>query len=695
MRSIRAFSGKVDFRFSAENATTQEEARARVTAHAHLNVNSKRSGIVGLALVVGLAGVAFGAPAPERLAVDAARTTTKGATFTAPAGWSIASDSNKVVLEPPEADSRLAIVEVEAADAAAAVAAGWAGYRPDANRPPRLATRQAPFNGWEERHLYSYETSPNERVVVYALAWRAGRAWTVTIVEASGATFEKRNAGFSLVIGSLRPASYQRELFAGKKANPLDAERIARLKSFVQELMQQFHIPGVGLSLIEEGKVVFEDGLGVKALGKPDPVDADTLFLAASNTKALTTLLLAELVDEGKLRWDQPVTEVYPSFKLGNAETTRQVLVKHLVCACTGMPRQDFEWLFNYATATPATTFALLGTMQPTSRFGEAFQYSNLMAAAAGYIGAAVISPGQELGAAYDEAMRKRVFEPLGMTHTTFDFATALRGNFASPHDDDVDGKLMLARIDNNYSIVPARPAGGVWTSVHDLSRYVQMELALGLLPDGRRLVSKERLLERRRPQAQIGEDVTYGMGLSVNTQYGIPIVSHGGSLFGYKSDLIFLPDHGIGAVILTNSDSGGSLTALFRRRLLEELFDGRPESAGQAKAALAQRAANIAKHRERLVIPADAAETGKLAARYVSPELGTLRVRAQEGATIFDFGNWYSSVASRKNDDGTTSFILIDPGVPGFNLVVGGREGKRALVTRDAQHEYAFVGSP
>ena len=118
----------------------------------------------------------------------------------------------------------------------------------------------------------------------------------------------------------------------------------------------------------------------MKELGKPDPVDADTLFLAASNTKAMTTLLLAELVDEDKLRWDQPVTEVYPDFRLGDAETTRQVLVKHLVCACTGLPRQDFEWLFKYGAATPASSLASLGAMQPTSRFGEVYQYSNLMA---------------------------------------------------------------------------------------------------------------------------------------------------------------------------------------------------------------------------------------------------------------------------------------------------------------------------
>jgi CubicO group peptidase (beta-lactamase class C family) len=335
-----------------------------------------------------------------------------------------------------------------------------------------------------------------------------------------------------------------------------------------------------------------------------------------------------------------------------------------------------------------------LGTMQPTSRFGEIFQYSNLMAAAAGYAGASVINPKMELGTAYDEAMRLKVFEPLGMRHTTFEFPTALSGNVASPHDDDVDGKTMVARMDINYSIVPVRPAGGMWTSVRDLSNYLRMELALGQLPDGTRLVSKESLLERRKAQVQTGADVTYGMGLVINTQYGIPIVSHGGSMFGYKSDMMFLPDHGVGAVILTNADAGAYLTGLFRRRLLEVLFDGKPEAVEQAKAANAQRLANLAKRRERLVVPADPAEVGKLAARYSSPALGALRVRLQDGATIFDFGKWHSSVASRKNDDGTTSFISIDPTVDGFDFVLGERDGKRALVIRDAQHEYAFVES-
>jgi CubicO group peptidase (beta-lactamase class C family) len=446
------------------------------------------------------------------------------------------------------------------------------------------------------------------------------------------------------------------------------------------------------MALIDGGKVVFQGGFGVRELGKPDRVDENTLFMAASNTKGMTTLLLSELVDSKKIKWDQPVTDVYPSFKLGDAATTKKVLVKNLVCACTGLPRQDLEWIFEFKNATPASTLALLGTMQPTSKFGEVFQYSNLMAAAAGYIGAHLVYPNLELGAAYDKAMQQKIFDPLGMKSTTFDYARALAGNHASPHGDDVDGKPTVASMAFNYSIVPARPAGGVWTSAADLIRYVQLELALGKLPNGKQLVSAENLLARRAPQIALGEDATYGMGLEVDRKYGIPVVSHGGSMAGFKSNLYFLPDSGTGAVLLTNSDNGYALLGPFMRRLLEVVFDGKLEASGDLAAQAASHKAAVAKDRERLVVPAAPELVTGLAKRYTSKELGELAVVNQDGATAFDFGEWKSTVASRKNDDGTISFITIDPTNAAFEFVVGQRAGKRVLIIRDGQHEYIFT---
>src|SRR4051812_36133112 len=559
-------------------------------------------------LIAAFAGTAQAQP----LTADTPQKTPAGASFTAPVDWTVTKGPNFVTLTAPEGDSRVAIVDATGKDAAEAVASAWAAYKPDSKRPLKVTLPQPALDGWEERQAFVYETSPNERLNVQAVASRAGGKGTVLIIDATDPVIGKRGSQFGLAARSLRPAGYARETFAGRKAKPLDAERIATLKAFIEDGMKALGVPGVGLAILQDGKVAYEGGLGVKELGKPDKVDAHTLFIAASNTKAMTTLLLARLVDAKKLRWDEPVVEAYPKFKLGDAATTKSVLVKHLVCACTGMPRQDMEWIFEFQKASPESAMNLLGTMQPTSKFGELFQYSNLMAAAAGYVGASLYEPSVELGAAYDHAMAKQVFGPLGMKDTTFDFKRALRGNHASPHGQDADGHLKVARMDLNYAIVPARPAGGVWTSAHDLAQYVQMELARGKLPDGTVLVSEENLMARRAPQVKVGEDVNYGMGLTVRTEWGIPVVHHGGDLLGYHSDMMWFPEHGVGAVILTNSDPGVSLRYPLMRRMAELMFDGKPEAQGRVDASVKPREIARKKERERLVIPPDATATTK-----------------------------------------------------------------------------------
>jgi CubicO group peptidase (beta-lactamase class C family) len=632
------------------------------------------------------------AAAQEKIAADAPRSTPGGVSFTAPHDWTLSKRDNMALLVSPEGDASLAIVDVEAADAKAAVEKAWASYRPESKRPIRLVTPQPAREGWEERHAFNYETSPNERLVVFASAQRAGSRWSVTIAEGAQSTFERRASQIGLVVASIRPAGYQRESFAGKKAHPLSPERIEMLKAFVEEGMKKLDVPGVGLAFIDGGKVVWEGGLGVKEMGKAQKVDAHTAFMAASNTKGLTTLMLARLVDRKKLRWDQPVVEVFPQFKLGDAQTTRSVLVKHLICACTGMPRQDFEWLFEFKESSPEKAMKLLGTMQPTTKFGALFQYSNLMAAAAGYTGGYIVAPKMALGPAYDLAMRREVFDPLGMKETTFDFKRAMSGNYALPHGKDADYRLRVVPMDVNYSVGPVRPTGGVWTTAHDLGKYVVMELAGGKLPDGQRYVSEENLRARHAPTVKVGEDIDYGMGLFSDRRWGVQVMRHGGDMIGYHSDMMWFPEHGVGAVILTNSDPGVSLRGPLLRRMAEVLFDGKPEAQAQVDAAARNGQAARAKFRERLVIPPDPAEAAKLAGRYESKELGSLVVSRKGDTVLFDLGEWKSEMASRRNDDGTTSFFTISPDIIGFDFVVAEREGKRALVTRDAQHEYVFM---
>jgi CubicO group peptidase (beta-lactamase class C family) len=667
------------------------------------------SAAAGSALVLILSAAAAAQPAPppspppapasvQAAAADTPQVTPFGIGYILPKDWTLKSGSGWVDARPPEGDSDFVIVDAGAAkDGPEAAAKAWAQFRPPGMpRKVLLTPTLPPRQFWDEGTQVAYEVSPAEHRAVGAIASRKGGRWTVILIDANAATAEKRAAGVALMLGALKPAGETRETFAGKTPHRLDPQRVAALKAFVESGMKQLNVPGVAVALIDHGQVVLESGFGVRELGRPEPVDAHTLFLVASNTKGMSTLLLARLVDQGKLAWDQPVTQVYPAFRLGSEATTRQVLMKHLVCACTGLPRKDLEWAFNTPKGTPAqTTFTLLAATEPTSKFGEVFQYNNLMASAAGYIGGHVAYPGLEIGQAYDKAMQTLIFDPLGMTETTFDFAKALGADHASPHALSLDGVERLASMDLNYEVIPYRPAGGAWSSVHDMIKYVRDELDEGKLPDGSRLVSPQNLLQRRARGVQLGEHAWYGMGLEVDQTLGVTVISHGGSLVGFKSNWYAIPEAGVGAVILENSEEGDPLVAAFGRRLLEVLYDGAPRAEGQIKATAVAMAQGVAKARELVSDPPDAAAAAALAHRYVNPDLGRIEVSAEGPKLIFDFGPWKSHVVTRKNPDGTIAFIPFDPGAARAAFVVGSAGGKRQLTVRDGQHAYVYTEAP
>jgi len=239
--------------------------------------------------------------------------------------------------------------------------------------------------------------------------------------------------------------------------------------------------------------------------------------------------------------------------------------------------------------------------------------------------------------------------------------------------------------------VIPLRPAGGVWSSVDDMLKYVSLELREGLLPSGQRFLNKEALLERRRAQVPISAYATYGMALEVDRTYDTAVVHHGGDMIGFHSDMIWLPEHKVGAVILTNGDPGWLIRSVFRRKLLELLFDGKNEADAQIEAEAKTFYEQRAGERRLMQIPALAEAAQALAGRYSSPELGTVSVRHEGARTIFDLGSYSSEVSSRKNPDGTTSFITIVPGMDGLEYVVGRDGDRRTLTLRDMQHEYVM----
>jgi len=660
-----------------------------------MNFNARPIHIHVLVLALGLLVACASVPTSrETLGADTPRTLPSGASFVAPGGWTLGTYGEALLLAPPEADgSQLALVEVQGGDADAAVAAAWKKSGIRLKWPLQNVVDRSPGDGWEQRRDYSYEVPANAHRDVTARVLRRGGTWTVLLTEFDTGLYDKRASQVNVVTGRLWASGYQRESFAGRRAHPLDAQRLAKLNELITEGMKLYDIPALSYGIVQDGKVVFAGGIGPREVGKPAQVDEHTNYIIASNSKQLTTLLLAKLVDQGRFKWDTPVVQLMPDFALGNAETTRKVLVEHLVCACTGLPRQDAEWLFEFQDSTAATTFKTLATMQPTSDFGALYQYSNQLAAGAGYVGAHVAHPEMELGAAYDKAMQELVFDPLGMKDTTFDFDKALTGNFAVPYGADPDAGMALANLVSNRAGVPIRPSAGAWSNVSDMLRFLQMELDGGLLPDGSRYISEAALTERRKPKVAMDLDTAYGMGQRLDTSTGVNVVMHSGDLNGYDSHTFFLPQHRVGVVLLTSWAEGLVLAAPLRRRVLELLFDGNETALPALRAnAAAWRAEKMAE-RKRLVWPADPAEAVQLAPRYRNASLGPITVSRQGSETIFDFGEWKSPMASRRNDDGTLGFVTTSPGMAGHQFVMlpPGPDGLRRLVKRTQQQEYVF----
>jgi CubicO group peptidase (beta-lactamase class C family) len=620
------------------------------------------------------------------------------AIYDAPEDWVRSASGDNVTFTAPEQDAALVVVSIaSAANAEAAAAAAWAIHDPGFSRPVRLNSPIAPSGGWEAMRRIQYETSPSEEKRAEAWVHQAAGGWQVILVDGRVGTFAKRSAAVGGLAQSFAVQGYVGEDLSGRTANALTPERIALLEDFVAESAKQLSIPGVGFAVIQNGEVVFEGGVGVKSIESQEPVGKDTLFMIASNTKGMTTLLLAKLVELGKLGWDDRVIDHYPAFRLGDQETTESVLIRHLVCACTGLPRKDMDWLFNNTPTTPASVvFDDLAATAPTSGFGEIFQYNNQMAAAAGYVAGHIFYPDMEIGAAYDKAMQTYIFDPLGMTDTTMSIAQAMKGDFASPYVIGLDGQVEPEQHTEdqgvNHVFYPIRPAGSAWSSPHEMMKYIQNELTQGIGPDGTRLFAAGPLMERRKPSVSSGKEEFYGMGLSTKKIGGIDIVEHGGSLRGYRSQMVIIPGANVGAVILTNSNEGRGMLAPFGRKLIELLYDGKDQAKQQVAVGAEIGRLNRAKFRQDLPRSGDPAILAGLASHYVSDELGPLDIRRDNGEVIFDTGMWSSRVTTKANPDGTISLILTSGSWLGMPYVIGKDGDKRTLTLNDAQRTYVFT---
>ena len=442
---------------------------------------------------------------------------------------------------------------------------------------------------------------------------------------------------------------------------PRPDERPAIPTSALDELgtraLFRLGVPGAAMAVLHGGRVIYEHTWGVAAPPGP-PVTPKTLFMIGSCTKPMTTLMQAALVDAGRLRWTTPLKELLPRFALAGDQ--RELLLWHASCACSGVPGDDFETLFEHARMTADDLVASARFVRPTAAIGERYQYSNLMMAVSGYAAARASEPDRELGDAYIRAMQRHVFEPIGMAETTFDEAVVVARDHARPHAVDARGVVQELPLAYERSVVPIRPAGGVWTNLRDLERYALTELARGVAPNGRRVVSPENVEERWKLRVRESADDGYGLGLGLHRSHGRRVVSHSGGSHGFGSTMVLLPDDDVAIVILTNVRNGTPNEPLpFNAVMVEAVLDGQT---GRG-AALLDELARALTVTTAVDFAPDPAWLRGIAGHYRAPRLGDVRI-GLDG--VFDAGEWRTHVGRRGE-----SVVFLDPPFAGAAIVV------------------------
>lgn len=344
---------------------------------------------------------------------------------------------------------------------------------------------------------------------------------------------------------------------------------------FMTQVLKDWKVPGVAVGVVQDGKVLLLKGYGYRDVEKQLPVTANTLFAVGSITKSFTVTMLGMEMDEGKVDWDKPVRNYLPDFRMYDPVLTEQMVVRDLITHRSGLPRHDMVW---YSSDFAREDLVRrLQYLEPNKPLRSTFQYNNLMFMTAGYIA------GKLNGKSWEDSVRERILLPLGMNGTTFSEKAAQNApDFAQPYQKGNDVKSDVKRMpfdEQCPDTCALGPAGEINSSVADMSRYVLFHLNKGKV-DGKALLSENNAIQMQTPQMVIQgapdfkeqSETSYGMGFFISSYRGHKQVEHGGNIDGFSADLIFMPNDGIGVVVLTNLD-GTAVPNVVANNVLDRLL--------------------------------------------------------------------------------------------------------------------------
>lgn len=350
---------------------------------------------------------------------------------------------------------------------------------------------------------------------------------------------------------------------AAAQRKPVD--KLAPLDAYVAKVMNVWKVPGIAIAIVKDDSVVLAKGYGVRTLGDPAPVDANTIFAIGSSSKAFTAALVAIAADQGKMRWDESVSAYLPGFQLYDNYATKDLTVRDALSHRSGLARGDLMW---YVAGFPRDEILRrVRYLKPSWGFRGQFGYQNIMYLAAGE----AVARAQQ--SSWDDLVRTQLFTPLGMTNSSTS-VRALEGkpNVSAPHSEISDTVRVVPwkNIDN------IAPAGSINSSVNEMTKWLRLQLGRGTF-EGRAIISSTSLAEMWTPNTHIrlqgpeakflapGANLSsYGLGWFLQDFNGRLAVHHGGNIDGFSAMVAMMPDEKLGVVILTNLNGTPAPEILF-----------------------------------------------------------------------------------------------------------------------------------
>lgn len=334
----------------------------------------------------------------------------------------------------------------------------------------------------------------------------------------------------------------------------------------VNRALTAFNVPGIAVAIVKDGKVILSKGYGIKSIQTNEKVDGNTLFGIASNSKAFTTAALAMLVDEGKLKWDDKVISYLPNFKMYNDYVTNEFTIRDLLTHRSGLGLGAGDLMIwpGKSDFTPLDIIQNLQYLKPVSAFRTQYDYDNLLYIVAGEV------INKVSGMTWCEFIETQIMKPLDMKNSAASFIRLKdTSNVIAPHV-PMNGKLKVIK---RYQDQILDPAGGIYSSVNDMNKWMIMQLNNGKYgAENKQLFSVKEQTEMWTPQTIIPATTkppynthfsSYGLGWFLSDVKGYKQVTHTGGLEGIVTQVTLFPELNLGIVVLTNQQSGSAFNSI------------------------------------------------------------------------------------------------------------------------------------